>query len=513
MKATSIAVHAQTPAAEQNSAQSREPTPQNTGIIEPQTDPRPSLETRMKGPAASERIFDRFIAVADACPSARALVHNHEAWTYGQLERASRALALELLAKAAPNELVAIVAPRSPELVLGMLACLRAGLTFVVIDAAYPRERIKQLAETAAPGRVLTFKGASGTGFGQIAIPAREGRAGTRSPVCFHFEKEALETLLHSNSLPAPSIDTVGADSIAYLLFTSGTTGCPKCIKTSHHPLVHFIGWYSRVFPVDSASRFSMLSGVGHDPVLRDIFVPLSFGAELHIPPEGALKNPPSLFSWLMEAGVSHTHITPQMGRVICSARNENETLPALRFIFSGGDMLRRKLVAELAEAAPAAMVVNFYGTSETPQAMAFHPFNQTSDAADDTVPIGTGIDDAQLLVLDDALRLAAIGARGQIAIRTKFLSLGYVGDSEATAAKFVPNPDKRDPEDRIYLTGDFGTFAKMGLWFSTGAAMIRLKSGDTASNSPRLSGILSASLKRRQRSSSPRRRPMGKTD
>ncbi|NBV86009.1 MAG: hypothetical protein EBS01_07050, partial [Verrucomicrobia bacterium] len=279
----------------------------------------------------------------------------------------------------------------------------------------------------------------------------------------FHFEKEALETLLHSNSLPAPSIDTVGADSIAYLLFTSGTTGCPKCIKTSHHPLVHFIGWYSRVFPVDSASRFSILSGVGHDPVLRDIFVPLSFGAELHIPPEGALKNPPSLFSWLMEAGVSHTHITPQMGRVICSARNENETLPALRFIFSGGDMLRRKLVAELAEAAPAAMVVNFYGTSETPQAMAFHPFNQTTDAADDTVPIGTGIDDAQLLVLDDALRLAAIGARGQIAIRTKFLSLGYVGDSEATAAKFVPNPDKRDPEDRIYLTGDFGHFREDG--------------------------------------------------
>ncbi|MEI6871305.1 MAG: non-ribosomal peptide synthetase [Verrucomicrobiota bacterium] len=401
--------------------------------------------------------------MAETCPSAIALVHNNGSWSYQQLERGSRALALEILSRAAPNEVVAIVALRSPELVLGMLACLRAGLTFTVLDPSYPEERRKQLRALASPGRLLTFHCAAAENLMGTETPAVDSSAAVTAPVCFHFEKDRVEALLESDSLPTPNIDAVNADEIAYLLFTSGTTGSPKCIKTSHHPLVHFVGWYAKAFPVDSTCRFSMLSGVGHDPVLRDIFIPLSFGAELHIPPTGALQDPPALYTWLMEAAVSHMHITPQMGRILCSGRRGREALRELRFILSGGDMLRRKLVFELHEVAPLAKVVNFYGATETPQAMGFHLFDPNKDGGDNIVPIGKGIDDAQLLVLDDMLRPVEIGVRGQIAIRTKFLSGGYVADSNSTAANFVPHPDNRDPADLFYLTGDVGHFREDG--------------------------------------------------
>src|SRR4051812_43515687 len=103
------------------------------------SDLRPRLDDRMRGPSTSARIFDRFLALCRERPDAKAIVHPGGAWTYDQLERASRALALQLLAEPAGNDVVALYAKRSPELVLGMLACLRAGLTFAVLDAAYPR--------------------------------------------------------------------------------------------------------------------------------------------------------------------------------------------------------------------------------------------------------------------------------------------------------------------------------------------------------------------------------------
>ena len=112
---------------------------------------------------------------------------------------------------------------------------------------------------------------------------------------------------------------------------------------------------------------------------------------------------------------------------------------------------------------APTARIVNFYGTTETPQAMAHHVFDPAADEALEIVPIGRGIDDVQLLVLDDALGLASVGARGQIAIRTRFLSSGYLHDAGLTHEKFVPHPDGRDPSDLLYLTGDVGYFRSDG--------------------------------------------------
>ena len=426
-------------------------------------DPRPSLELSMQAARTSARIFERFLAMSKQRPSALAVVHEDVQWSYAQLERGSRALALELLSRPASSNVVALAGERAPELVLGMLACLRAGLPFTVLDGGYPVGRLEQLVAVAAPGRLLAFTHQANEALDALATSLNGSQSLQTPPLLFKFDRVAVAAFLENDAPQRPGIDEVRASSSAYLLFTSGTTGTPKCITTSHQPLVHFVEWYGNSFSVAPCSRFSMLSGLGHDPLLRDIFMPLSFGAALHIPTGATLKNPVQLSQWLSDSEITHMHLTPQMGRLICGGRRDHKLLHSLQFVFSGGDILRHKLVTELKAVAPAAQIVNFYGSSETPQAMGFHVFEPSTDTKAEAIPIGRGIDDAQLLVLNPSLRLAEIGERGQIAIRSKFLSNGYLGDPRLTSARFVHNPENLDAYDLLYLTGDIGHFRTDG--------------------------------------------------
>jgi amino acid adenylation domain-containing protein len=397
-----------------------------------------ALETALAAPTGGDRIFERFLAACRARPEATAIVSASGTWTYAQLERASRNLAAQLLATPGTDDVVALYARRSGELVVGMLACLRAGLTFAVLDAEYPVERLALLLGVLEPGRFVTI----GSDLAPLA---------PKAPVV----PLAMQALLADDRTDA-RIDQGRADAVAYLMFTSGTTGVPKCIATAHAPLVHFIDWYERTLAVTERSRFSMLSGLGHDPILRDVFVPLSTGAQLHVPPHTTVLDPVKLYAWLGEARITHAHVTPQLSRIVCAGRRDQPALDSLAFVCSGGDTLRSKQANELIGVAPGVRVVNFYGATETPQAMGFHVFDPRTDTAD-AVPIGRGIADVQLLVLDDELGVAEPGARGQIAIRTHYLSAGYRGDAALTHKRFVANPRASDPADRLYLTGDLG--------------------------------------------------------
>jgi acyl-coenzyme A synthetase/AMP-(fatty) acid ligase len=369
-------------------------------------------------------IHSRFEARALATPDAVALSSAKGAIRYGELEALSRALA----AKLTPGVLTGILATRGPRLVVAMLACARAGAPFVVLDLAYPPPRLRKMLDICRPGLLLE------------AGPAPEGLSDLpRLPVSLAVE--ATDAAL-------PAVDP---DAPAYLLFTSGSTGEPKCVAVSHHPLVNFVGWQARTFDLHAADRFTLLSGLSHDPVLRDVFTPLSLGASLHIPDQATLTAPGGLATWFAEVRPTAAHMTPPLGQLLTAGKAP--ALPDLRYVFWGGDVLRRSLVDAVSAIAPEVESVNFYGATETPQAAAFHRVSAAD--TDERLPIGSGIDGFAV----------EVGEEDAIVIRSRFLTLGPVVEGRL--------PPPAPPSLQTYDTGDLGDARP------DGAVMIRGRRDD----------------------------------
>ncbi|AVD90316.1 amino acid adenylation domain-containing protein [Pseudomonas sp. SWI44] len=409
-------------------------------------DPTLFLEYRAERP-----IFLDFLHQARQTPDATAIIAHDTHCSYHELEAISQAMAVLLLAKGAQgSDRVVIVASRCAGMVYAMLGALRAGLTFTIADAAYPTARVNQIIRTLEPVQVLLCGDAqldldpSGPQPGLIEVPEAPGEALRR--FAGHY-------------LPLPEVDP---GQPAYITFTSGSTGVPKGVVTHHAPLVHFIDWHVRHHGFSRDDCFSMLSGLGHDPVYRDVFTPLSIGAKVICPAQATLTNPAALAAWIEQQGISVMHLTPPLGKLIeTGARMNGLVFERLRYLFWGGDALSPALYQQIRAIAPLTVSVNFYGTTETPQAMAFHQVDPRTESG--KIPLGKGIDGAQLLLVNEARQQVSEGETGEIYIRSPYLSLGYWHDAELTADKFVVNPFTGAANDICYRTGDLGTYLPDG--------------------------------------------------
>ena len=173
----------------------------------------------------------------------------------------------------------------------------------------------------------------------------------------------------------APAVE-IGPDTLAYLSFTSGTTGTPKAVMGRHGSLTHFTPWLAETFGLTADDRFSMLSGLAHDPLHRDVFTPLQLGAAVVAPEPEEVGAPGYLARWLREAAVTVAHLTPAMGQLIADVPGgveAAEPVPSLRRAFFVGDVLTRGDVERLRRLAPNLGVINYYGSTETQRAVAYH--------------------------------------------------------------------------------------------------------------------------------------------
>ena len=425
-------------------------------------------------PAAREdlpRLDAAFDTAARAEPSRPALRAERATQTYAALDdRAGRVAAALLARGVGPGDLVALCVPRSPDLVAALVGVLRAGAAFLVLDPAHPVRRHTDVIGRARPRLVA----------GEREALERLAAAETADVVA--PGRLDLGALL--DGADAAADDTGGrtaaagnASHIAYAAVTSGTTGRPQIVLGAHAPVAQFLGWQRETFGLGAGDRFALLSGLGHDPLLRDVFAPLSIGATLSIPAEAALRDPDALFEWLSTEAVSVVHATPGLLRLLLTAAGAGERgLPALRLVFTGGDALRWRDVRAIRAVAPNARVVNLYGTTETPQGVAFFDTSAEKAGADEElVPVGRGREGVHLLVLDAQDRLAAIGELGEVCVRSPYLTEGYVGEPELTRQRFVASPSG-GPGDRAYRTGDLGRYRPDGAVALAGRADRQLK-------------------------------------
>lgn len=404
--------------------------------------------------AVTESIVDRVAGHAARRPDGIAIRGAGIAWTYREVDQAVNRIANRLTAAGlGPGDVVAIYAQRDPALTLAVLGILRAGAAFTILDPAYPASRLLDCFAQAAPRGWIALDAAG---------PIPEALADALEAAGLAIRLTLASTtpigdLLADVSATAPAL-AIGANTVAYVAFTSGTTGRQRGIVGTHGPLAHFVAWEAERYGLDPDDRVSLLSGLAHDPLLRDLLTPLWIGGTSAIPDPADFTRPGALRAWMRAERITVAHLTPPMlDLVAAGAEDSNAAWPDLRLVCFGGDRLTARHVAILRQLAPAAQAVNFYGTTETPQAMGV--YDVPDGVPTGPIPLGQGIDGVQLLVVTVGGRLAGIGEPGEIVVRTPHLSAGYLGDPAHTAARFHSNPFTNSPGDRVYRTGDLGRY------------------------------------------------------
>ncbi|GJN86343.1 L-aminoadipate-semialdehyde dehydrogenase large subunit [Purpureocillium lilacinum] len=425
-------------------------------------------------------------------------------FTYRQINESSNQLAHHFLANGCQvGDVVAIYAYRGVDLVVAYMGALKAGATVSVLDPQYPPERQKVLLEVANPRFLVCIQRAIDE-FGELSALVRDfvaDRLQIKStvPALQLLDDGGLkggdgqDVLAPHASARAQVPDVVvGPDSIPTLSFTSGSEGRPKGVQGRHFSLTHYFPWMAERFGLSDKDRFTMLSGIAHDPIQRDIFTPLFLGAQIVIPP-AELISYELLAEWMRDHRVTVTHLTPAMGQILVGGAVTQ--FPTLRNAFFVGDLLTKKDCRKLRDLAPNVRIINLYGSTESQRAVSFFEIpSQNEDEAffeglPDIMPVGQGMRNVQLLVVDrdDRSKLCGIGEQGELFIRAAGLAEGYLGDDEKTTQlnrdKFLTNwfvdPAQwtseyerqraagaydapwtrfyKGPRDRLYRTGDLG--------------------------------------------------------
>ncbi|MGZ7081712.1 MAG: amino acid adenylation domain-containing protein [Candidatus Angelobacter sp.] len=422
---------------------------------------------------------DLFRAQVQSGPDRVAVADPQVTWTYRQLDVLSSKIANYLIsAGVRSRDVVAVFAHRSAPLVPALLGIMKAGAAFLILDPAYPPARLVDYLRIARAKAILHLQAA-----GTLPDAVEKFQRDSACPVLAlpAGGNGNFEDSLRKFSDVVPAVPLV-AESLAYVAFTSGSTGKPKGVLGGHGSLSHFAPWLAGKFRLTDSDRFSLLSGLAHDPLHRDVFLALMTGAAIFIPDADDWKQPGKAMQWIRENKISVMNLTPAIGQLI---RGDVSTLgpplDSLRYIFFVGDALTREDVSAFQKLAPQVTCVNLYGATETQQALSYCAVtpgalesarqSEIPMLRKEKLPLGKGFNDVQLLVLNKSRKLCGIGEVGEIYFRSPYLALGYLDDPELSAQKFAHNwaasrsgnPTNNNDRDRLYRTGDLGRYLPGG--------------------------------------------------
>ena len=396
----------------------------------------PSEETVMPG---EETVLTAFLAQARRAPQASAVTFE-DAWlSYGELERRSARLARRLRDLGVGHgRRVGILLPRSPDAVVAILATLRVGAAYVPMDPFHPPARTAWVLEDAFSDEAETVVVTRAELLPKLA--ASEVRA---VPLDTFWTDGAAPDVEH----PADaSLDRVRAGELAYVIYTSGSTGQPKGVQISHDALHGFIRAMADRFPLGPGDCSAGVAALTFDISGLDLYLPLSSGSRMLLVAPDVGADGRRLGTALVEQRARLLQATPVTWELLLDkAPDDLQPLVAL----CGGEALLPDLARRLL--AVQDQVWNLYGPTET----TIWSTAQRLDPELDGVPIGSPIDNTDVLILDPGLRLALPGSRGELCIGGRGLAWGYHGRPGLTAERFVPHPHPERGGERLYRTGD----------------------------------------------------------
>jgi amino acid adenylation domain-containing protein len=371
---------------------------------------------------------------AERTPHSLALVFDDQQLTYAELNARSNQLAHHLIELGiGPDKIVAVCLERSVELIVSLLAVIKAGGAYLPLDPAWPEKRLQTLLK--ASGACVV-----------IVDPT--------TPTMFTNAPVGLRSLnIYSLAKAARSIDInpqdVSPDSLAYLLFTSGSTGSPKGVLIEHRALVHRVIGLRWLLSLHPSSRVLALTASVFDISLLELVVPLTCGGLIVVANEQQRRDPSSIEKLLTRHQISLLQATPSMlFNLVDSAGLANSDLT----ILAGGEELPEPLANRLSKVC--GRLLNGYGPTEATI--------YTSLAKVDVgngISIGHPIAGTTVRILNSAGQLCPIGIPGELHIGGVGLARGYLNNPELTAEKFIPDPFSSDPTSRLYKSGDLASW------------------------------------------------------
>jgi len=391
-----------------------------------------------------ETVYGLIAARAERTPDAPALLSGEaadQAVTYGELLRRARLLARHLRALGVRREsLVGIFLERGPEMIVAWLGTLIAGGAYLPLDPSYPAERIAFMLQDAGVACVVSR--------GELIESLPPG-ASSGVPL---LDLENLTEPADLSDLPASK---TGPDNLAYVVYTSGSTGNPKGVAVSHRSILRLV-CNTNFLGYDPADRMAQLASVSFDLAVFETWGALINGAPLVLFDRETAVSPEALFRALQERRIGITFLTSTLFHRMASL--DAAGFRGIPNLLVGGETVDPSRAAEVLAAGPPVRLVNAYGPTECTVFAVCQAVREVPPGAA-TVPIGRPIANTTAIVLDAGLQPAPAGVTGELYLGGDGLARGYLGRPELTAERFVPAPcalgGTVDPGARLYRTGD----------------------------------------------------------
>lgn len=384
-------------------------------------------------------ISQLFEAQVERSPEAAALIFDGQELTYRELNERANQLAHHLCRLGVGPEVhVGLCVERSPEMVIGLLGILKAGGAYVPLDPAYPRKRLVFMLKDAETAVLVTQQ------------RLRERLSTSAKVICLDTEWHKIARESKENR-----IVNITGENIAYVMYTSGSTGEPKGVLGTHRAAINRFHWMWVTYPFESDEVCCQKTALSFVDSVWEIFGPLLKGTRTIIIPDEVVKNPEYLLHTLATHAVTRIVLVPSLLRALLDTADDlKSVLPNLKYCISSGEALPLELALRFMNTMPHSILLNLYGSSEVAADATCYDTRDYNESLP-CIPIGRPIANTQIYLLDSEMQPVPVGQPGELHVGGDGLARGYFNRPELTAAKFVRNPFSSEPGARLYKTGD----------------------------------------------------------
>jgi amino acid adenylation domain-containing protein len=390
-------------------------------------------------------------------PEKKAVCAGNVRITYEELYSRSNKLANSLISHGVGRQ--AFCLKRSERCIVAMAGILKADAIYVPIDSNCPLERSRRIVDDCKPKVVIcdgvtvdkilnVIADMDVTPFVISADCGGEIRRTVKGKIVFQNE-------IDDGNDKAPEYHNLDTD-IAYILYTSGSTGNPKGVMISHLNIINYVDWASECFEISKTDNILSTAPFHFDMSTFDIYCALKTGATLCIAPESSLLFPGKLLSLIEKERITiWKGVSSLIMYLARTGSLKKDRIKTLKKILFGGEVLATKYLIEWMKTYPDKKFYNVYGPTEATGISTYYLITRIPDNENCAIPIGKACKNTEVLLLKEDGSAARVGEMGELCIRGSGLSRGYWGDPEKTATSFVCHYSTPMPGDRIYRTGD----------------------------------------------------------